>query len=96
MQCRHEPIYGEPSFTVYRRIEITRKHGKYQVALTPSGHDACERIAQWDESALGKKGFDREQLVARARAVDAENTRASKALIDAFAEQVALFAREQQ
>lgn len=56
----------------------------------------AERIAQWDEAALGKKGFDREQLVADARAVDTENTRASKALIDAFAEQVTQFAREQQ
>ena len=42
MQRGHEPIYGKPSFTVDRRIEIARKHGKHQVALTPSGHDACE------------------------------------------------------
>lgn len=56
----------------------------------------AERIAQWDESALGKKGFDREKLVAKARAVDGENTRASKALIDAFAEQVAQYAKGQR
>lgn len=56
----------------------------------------AERIAQWDESALGKKGFDREKLVAKARAVDGENTRASKALIDAFAEQVTQYAKGQR
>lgn len=56
----------------------------------------AERIAQWDESALGKKGFDREKLVAKARAVDGENTRASRALIDAFAEQVAQYAKGQR
>lgn len=56
----------------------------------------AERIVQWDESALGKKGFDREKLVAKARAVDGENTRASKALIDAFAEQVAQYAKGQR
>lgn len=56
----------------------------------------AERIAQWDESALGKKGFDREKLVAKARAVDDENTRASKALIDAFAEQVTQYAKGQR
>lgn len=56
----------------------------------------AERIAQWDESALGKKGFDREKLVANARAVDGENTRASKALIDAFAEQVTQYAKGQR
>lgn len=56
----------------------------------------AERIAQWDESALGKKGFDREKLVTNARAVDGENTRASKALIDAFAEQVTQYAKGQR
>lgn len=56
----------------------------------------AERIAQWDESALGKKGLDREKLVAKARAVDGENTRASKALIDAFAEQVTQYAKGQR
>ncbi|WP_230972559.1 type 1 glutamine amidotransferase [Gulosibacter hominis] len=56
----------------------------------------AERIAQWGESALGKKGFDREKLAAKARAVDGENTRASKALIDAFAEQVAQYAKGQR
>ncbi|MEF3322898.1 type 1 glutamine amidotransferase [Gulosibacter sp. GYB002] len=56
----------------------------------------AERIAQWDESALGKKGFDRGKLVAKARAVDGENTRASKALIDAFAEQVTQYAKGQR
>lgn len=56
----------------------------------------AERIAQWDESALGKKGFDREKLVAKARAVDGENTRASKALIDAFADQVTQYAKGQR
>lgn len=48
----------------------------------------AQRIAQWNESALARKGFDRQALVAAALAADTDNTRAARALVHAFAAQV--------
>jgi GMP synthase-like glutamine amidotransferase len=53
----------------------------------------AERVAQWDESALGRKGFDKAALAEAAMAVNDENTEASRKLALAFAQQVLEFAR---
>lgn len=56
----------------------------------------AERVANWDESALGRKGFDKQALAAAAMAVDDENVAASRKLVRAFAQQVAEYAEEQR
>lgn len=48
----------------------------------------AEDLARWDDAALRGEGYDIAALLADARAADAENTRASRALIDAFAAEV--------
>lgn len=52
----------------------------------------AERVAKWDESALGRKGFDKAALAAAAMAVNDENTEASRRLALAFAQQVLEYA----
>jgi GMP synthase-like glutamine amidotransferase len=56
----------------------------------------AERVANWDESALGRKGFDRDALAAAALEVDTENTAAARRLAEAFARQVREFAEGSQ
>lgn len=52
----------------------------------------AERVASWDESALGRKGFDKAALAAAAMAVNDENIDASRRLVGAFAQQVHAYA----
>ena len=56
----------------------------------------AERVANWDESALGRKGFDKQALAAAAMAVNDENVAASRKLVRAFAQQVTEYAEEQR
>ncbi|MCI1748001.1 MAG: type 1 glutamine amidotransferase [Acidipropionibacterium sp.] len=49
---------------------------------------SAEGLAHWDEAALAADGLSRDELVAAARLVDAENTAAARRLVDAFAAEI--------
>lgn len=53
---------------------------------------SAENLANWNDAALRDEGFSREELTAAAEAHHQENTRASRALMNAFADEVHVYA----
>lgn len=49
---------------------------------------SAEGLVHWDGAALAADGLSRNELVAEAQLVDAENTAASRRLVDAFAAEI--------